>query len=124
MAQTLNDLMQIDHVVRVREGGAIDDDVIGVWAPEFSVSTDEDGQILADHERDMIADVERQGWTLLRGWTRQYMAGNTPTMHESEYIGGALEEHIRETPGLYCAVAVETGPDDNAPGWAVAYRES
>jgi hypothetical protein len=44
-------------------------------------------------------------------------------MHSSEYIGGALETHIRETPGLWVAVTVETDDDDEqAAGWALAYR--
>lgn len=122
--RTLNDMMQIDHVIRVREGGVIDAGVTGVWAPEIHVGTDEDGQITDADERQMIEDAEAQGWTLLTGWTGQY-SYNGPIMHASEYIGGGLETHIRETPGLYCAVVVETDDDrDDAAGWAVAYRET
>lgn len=122
MPQTLNDLMQCDHVIRVREDGTIDDRVEGVWAPEVHIDTDEDGQITREHEQQMIRDVESEGWQLLTGWTGQYLSAHSPIMHPSEYIGGALEEHIRETPGLYAAVSVEDGTEEGV-GWAVAYRE-
>lgn len=120
--KNLNDIMEFDHVIRVREGGAIEHPT-GVYAPEFSVGVDEDGQILAEYEAQMIADVQSQGWALLTGWSQQYSYSG-PIMHASEFIGGALETHICETPGLYCAVTVETDDDDNeAAGWAVAFRE-
>jgi hypothetical protein len=125
MSKTLNDLMEMDHVVRVAEDGTITDGIPNVWAPEICINTDADGQISRDDERDMIEQVAREGWTLLTGWTGQYLAGNSPIMHASEYIGGALEQHIRETPGLYAAVAVETLDDDDDPaGWVLAYREN
>jgi hypothetical protein len=47
-------------------------------------------------------------------------------MHESEYVGGALERYIRENAGHYVIVVV-TGlnPIDESDivGWAVAYRD-
>lgn len=40
-------------------------------------------------------------------------------MHQSEFIGGGMEEHIRETPGLW--VALVNHSDDSEPdSWAVA----
>lgn len=122
MTQTLNDIMEPDHVIRVDEGGTISDNVPGVWAPEFQVGVNEDGQILDEHEKEMIEEVRRQGWELLSGWTGQHMYAG-PIMHPSEFVGGRLEEHIRETPGFYCVIVVETDDDDDEPaGWAIAYR--
>jgi hypothetical protein len=91
-------------------------------APELTMPAQDDGQILASDEADYTREAWQQGWVLLDGWTGQY--GYTgPVMHPSEYIGGALEEHIRRTPGTYVAIPVETAGEDEPPaGWAVAYR--
>jgi hypothetical protein len=115
----LNDVMEFDHVVQVGEGGAVTD-AEGVYAPELHMETDDDGQILDAHERDYIEQARRQGWQLLTGWTGQY-GYRGPVMHSSEFVGGALAEHILETPGTYVVTAVET--DDEPAGWVVAYRE-
>jgi hypothetical protein len=45
------------------------------------------------------------GWTLLSGFTGQD-GYNGPVMHASEYVGGGLERHIRETPGYYVVLIV------------------
>lgn len=120
--ESLNSIMQVDHVIRVREDGAIGHPQ-GVYAPEFSVGVDHDGQILDAHERDMIENVRSQGWELETGWSGQYHYSG-PIMHASEYVGGALEAHIRETPGYWCVVVVETDDDHDEPaGWALAFRE-
>jgi hypothetical protein len=42
-------------------------------------------------------------------------------MHTSEFVGGGLEDHIRETPGSYAVVIVRCDDGEDA-GWAVAYR--
>jgi hypothetical protein len=118
----LNDVMQFDHPVRVDEDGTVHDRLDGVYAPELRMETTSDGQILAQHEADYADQARRQGWELLTGWTRQH-AYRGLVMHPSEYIGGALADHIRETPGTYVAVTVETDDDDEqAAGWAVARR--
>ena len=106
--ETLNSLMRIGHVIRVDEDGLVHDDVRNVYAPEINMGTGDDGQILAEHDAALIADLERQGWTAEVGWTGQY--GNhkdDPVMHESEFIGGALAEHIISTPGYWVACAVD-----------------
>lgn len=125
--QTLKAFMEIDHVICVEEGGRIHDDVTGVYAPEVTVETDSDGQILDEHDAQMIANVRSQGWELLNGWSGQYgYAG--PIMHPSEFVGGDLEKHIRETPGVYVVTTVACEPngwsDDEQAGWAIAYREN
>jgi len=123
MAKTLNDIMEFDHVVQVHADGTITEPD-NVHAPEVIVDVDEDGSILGEHEAEMICSVRAQGWELLTGFTGQY-GYNGPCLHSSEYIGGGLERHIRETPGLYVAVVVITsspeGPSE-ADSWAVAYR--
>lgn len=110
MPQTLNDLMEFDHVIEVHEDGTISEPQ-GIYAPEM-----------------LDDELDRQGWTLLTGWTGQYgYAG--PTMHASEYIGGALERHIRETPGVYVAIVAYASADESIEesdgnpvdaGWAIA----
>lgn len=134
----LNSFMQIDHVVYVREDGTVTDDreiTRGMYAPSVSCEYDGpfvDAQISDDQERDMYASVKSDsGWELLSGWSR---GGGLYIMHPSEYVGGALAEHIRETPGYWVVVTVELNPQENDPeyndgngesesaGWALAYR--
>jgi hypothetical protein len=120
---TLNDQMQVDHVIRINPHGEVDEgNVQGVYAPELHVGCDEDGQVLPEHDRQLIEDAGAQGWTLLAGWTGQ-SGYNGPVMHPSEFVGGQLEDHIRETPGLYVAVVIDT-EDEKPAGWAIAYRET
>lgn len=120
---SLDDIMSIDHVIRILPGGIIDDNVPGVWSPEVHIDTDDDGQILDAHEKTMIEELRAQGWEPLNGWSGQYSYSG-PIMHASEYIGGGLEKHIRETPGFYVAVAVETDDADDPAGWLCLYRET
>lgn len=136
----LNALMSIDHVVYVREDGTVTDDreiTKGLYAPE--VFCDYSGpfaeaQISDDQESAMAASVKADtGWELLAGWS---MGGGVLIMHPSQYIGGYLAEHIRETPGYWVAVTVEITPGEGDPeygdgngetesvGWALAYRET
>lgn len=118
----LNDAMQFDHPVRVDENGTVHDRLDGVYAPELLMATTSDGQILAQHEADYADQARRQGWELLTGWTGQDRYHGV-VMHPSEFVGGRLERHIRETPGTYVVVEVRTDDDDEQPtGWAVAYR--
>lgn len=101
--RTLNDVMEFDHVIRVHEDGSISEPS-DVFAPEMN-----DGEVY-------------DGWELLTGFTGQY-GYSGPMMHASEFVGGGLERHIRETPGLYVALVDYSG-EDEPDGWAVAYRES
>ncbi len=115
--------MQFDHVIQVHEDGSITEPE-GIWAPDVLVCADGDGSILEEHENVMLETLRESGWDLLSGFTSQFLYFG-PIMHQSEFIGGALEAHIRETPGYYTAVVVYTDEDsdDNIAGWAVAYRE-
>lgn len=130
-------MMEIDHVVRVHLDGTVtDNDTQGVYAPEVSCEYSgpfADAQISDAQERDMIDFVKRDtGWALLTGWSR---GGGLAIMHPSEFIGGQLADHVRETPGYWVAVSVELHPGEDDPeykdgngesdtaGWALAYRE-
>lgn len=101
---TLNDVMEIDHVIQVHEDGTITDAPADVWAPSLN-----DGEV--DDDR----------WTLMKGYSGQY-GYSGPIMHNSEYIGGRMEQDIRETPGFYVALVNTYLDDDVLEGWAVAYR--
>jgi hypothetical protein len=128
VAQTLDSLMEVDHVVRVHPDGTITEPR-DVHAPEVYVDTDADGQILPEHDAAMIKMLREHGWILMNGYSGQ-QGYSGPIMHPSESIGGGIERDIRERPGLYVVVIVTcNGPDDDGDsesepaGWAVAYRE-
>lgn len=136
----LNALMSIDHVVLVLDNGNVTHcpEGDGVYAPEVVCDYDgpfADAQISKAHDAAMIAYIESQGWKVETGWTRQH-GYRGPIMHVSEYIGGALADHIRETPGYWVACSVEIHPGEEDPeydggngesetaGWIVAHRET
>jgi hypothetical protein len=122
---TLNGLMQFDHVIQVRPDGTIDECPQSIWAPEVYCETadDEYRSVLNEHEQAMIASVRSQGWELETGWTDQW-GYNGALMHPSEFVGGRLEDHIRETPGYWVACLV-CFPDaeDYSDGWVIAFCE-
>lgn len=104
--ESLNDMMEIDHVIEVRESGLILDGPRDVYAPEVYLDSTE----------------APEGWGFLDGYSSQDSYSG-PHMHACESIGGRLESDIRETPGIYVAVIVtdlsaDEGEDDIA-GWAV-----
>jgi len=120
---SLNEIMDFDHVILVSEDGTISDSTEDPYFDLQMVKGD-DGQW---HDEFSIPE----GWELLKGFTGQY-SYNGPVMHSSEFIGGGLERHIRETPGHYVALVVYADTDaagtDEDPietepaGWAVAYK--
>ncbi len=122
MTNTLNDIMEIDHVVTVHEDGTVTDNH-GLYSPELYIELDEDGQITNEAEQDMIDEARSQGWELLAGWTGQYSYRGV-LMHASEYVGGSLEKHIRETPGCWVAVipANDDCDGDDIDSWVLCYR--
>lgn len=127
---SLNDLMEFDHVVYSDGHG----NVASVrlhdwqhWAPAPYVDLDADGQMISLDPND-IHDLG--DWKLLNGFSGQDRY-HGPIMHESEFVGGDLEIHIRYHAGYYVVVEITgIGPletDTDGPdlvGWAVAYRES
>lgn len=112
---TLNDVMEIDHVIRVHADGSVtdanDDNLPSTWAPE-----------VVDFGAETYVSTP---WSLMTGYTGQH-GYNGPVMHTSEFVGGRLAEDILATPGLYVAVEVrdESGSylEDGPIGWAVAYQ--
>jgi hypothetical protein len=107
--ESLDSLMQMDHVIRVDESGLVHDDVWGVYAPEISIGTADDGiSILDEHEQQLIKDMAREGWAVESGWSGQNSGlYDGPIMHDSEFIGGHLAEHVIGTPGYWVACAVD-----------------
>lgn len=149
VADSLNSLMEIDHVIRVDADGRVWDDVTGAYAPEFEVVTDENGNFTVGTERLLAKEIWRQGWKAESGWSAQQ--GTKPgdvVMHTSEFIGGSLAEYILNTPGYWVACAVdveseecpkgmigctlfdrcehceENGRETEAAGWVFMHRES
>lgn len=124
MDKPLNEIMEFDRVIMAAEDGTITEPVdVNVYA-DLNVTNDGTDEF----------DIS-EGWELLKGFTGQY-SYNGPVMHPSEFIGGGLERHIRETPGYYVALVVEgrcdydgttvctedSGCDCEPAGWAIAYK--
>lgn len=126
--QSLDDLMQIDHVVRVHPDGTVTDRIKGVYAPMLDMSCldDDCGSILKEHEDDYRRQAQAQNWDLMFGYSGQQGGAHSFNMHQSEFIGGRMERDIRERPGLYVALAIEVYPEgaeeSESAGWCVAYR--
>lgn len=108
-ADTLNDIMEFDHVIEVHDDGSITHP--GSLAPT----------LYEDENFESGYDLS-PGWELLNGFSRQDRYSG-PIMHRSEYIGGGMESYIRETPGTYVALVAETLDDSEPDGWAVAVKE-
>ena len=105
----LNDVMELDHVIRVHADGTVSD-VDDFHAPELS-----EGELL-----------DRRWEFFSTGYTGQY-GYSGPIMHDSEYIGGGLARDILATPGVYVAVACyyadeEEDGETYVEGWAVVRR--
>jgi hypothetical protein len=129
-ADSLNNVMEFDHVIHVAEDGTVTDGY-DLLAPSLYMEVDADGQSVHADDADIIQDAKSYGWKLLTGFTGQY-GYHGPVMYSSEFISGGLARAILETPGYYVAVTVECqGPeaeDGEEPeelqpaGWAIAYR--
>jgi len=108
----LNDIMEFGRVIEVHEDGSITDAPAGIYAPGL-----------------MNDELESGEWEMLDGFSGQDRYSG-PIMHNSEYIGGAMERYIRESPGIYVALVSyycsEDGGggefEDDAEGWAVARK--
>lgn len=98
--QTLNAIMEFDHVIRVHRDGSVTDEP-GTSAPEAW-----DGEV-------------SEGWTLLNGYSGQ-CGYSGPIMHASEYIGGRMARDILAEPGVYVAILDYPSDDPEPTGWAVA----
>lgn len=109
---TLNEIMAFDHVVLVRPDGTVDEKPQNApWAPDYA------DDYIDGHPR----------WTVMtHGWSRQ-CGYSGPVMHNSEYIGGALERFILETPGWWVAVPAQWWNADeqeyDIEGWVLFHSE-
>lgn len=109
MMTDINAIMSFDRVIEVKEDGSIIDSkeyapcLLGEWLDDSS-------------------------WELMNGYSGQYCYSG-PIMHPSEFIGGKMEEDIRENPGIYVAVVSFCDSDeceegcDEVDGWAVARKK-
>jgi hypothetical protein len=121
---TLDSLMQIDHVIRVDNDGLVHDDARGMYAPEINIGTASDGiGILAEHEKQFAEDMAGVGWSAEFGWSGQNSGSyNGPFMHDSEFIGGNLAEHILASPGYWVACEANTVDDNENEGWVIMHH--
>lgn len=121
---SLDSLMQMDHVIRVDGDGLVHDDARGMYAPEIGINTAHDGlSILDEHEREFVADMARVGWSVESGWSGQNSGRyNGVIMHDSEFIGGGLAEHILSTPGYWVACPATTLDDSDDEGWVIMHH--
>ena len=106
--KTLNEIMSFDRVIRVHEDGTIEENVLGMYAPEL-------------HDGELHQHWDSPEWALVSGFSGQY-GYSGPLMHQSEVIGGGMEDRIRETPGLWVALVNYCDDDSDPTEWAVAYR--
>jgi hypothetical protein len=122
MDRPITDLMGFDHVVAVMpDGRVIDTDEgfnhLDVHAPEVVIDYDgpfAEAQISKEHDDAMVENLREQGWEVLSGYSGQYQYAG-PIMHASEFIGGGLEERIREEPGYWVALTVDIHPSEDDP---------
>lgn len=106
---TLNDIMEFDHVIEVHADGTVSEPT-DVYAPQ------------AYEEGDEPFILDGQDWSLLTGFSGQYNYDG-PWMHSSEYIGAGLADHILSHPGLYVAIYPSMlDEDSDADTWAVAFK--
>jgi hypothetical protein len=125
MKSTLEDLMVFGHIVQSDGNGNVEDTDDAEYGPEvLYVELDDDGQM---SEEPRPSEIGYGDWVLLSGFTGQY-GYHGAVMHDSEYVGGNLERHIRDTAGLFVAVLVdgelsEDSGESVPVGWAVAFKE-
>ena len=111
MNMTLNDIMEFDHVIEIKEHKTVIDRN-DLYAPNL-------------YEEYLDDDK----WELLNGFSGQYNYSG-PIMHNSEFIGGGLEKYILDNPGVYVALVAYWEPsdddklngilDNNSEGWSIA----
>lgn len=107
----LNAAMDFDHVIASFGDGRIGD-VQGIYAPAVHEWTDELGWHVEDPP---------SPWGLMDGYSGQ-QGYRGPWMHQSEYIGGDMAQHILDRPGIYVAIFPSSLDEDDAgpDTWAVA----
>lgn len=131
----LQEIMKSDHVVRILDDGTVDNpgNVPHVRVPEAILDArwDEHGDphVYPDHEKGFVERMSREGWDVFQGRV-SHGVHLGPVIHDSYYIGGSLEEIIRETPGFWVSVVVDMIREDERgnhripAGWALLHREA
>lgn len=126
MGKALNDLMEFGHVVYSDGNGNVTDKFDRrIYGPEVVYAeVDSDGQLTGEP-----VDMGGYNWELLKGFSNEATSFMTEILHPSEFIGGGLEDHIRENAGYYVAVVVDASDNkddggDGSVGWAVAFKEA
>lgn len=118
MVKTLDELLHGPSALPVLvkadgtyETAAYPPPTLAEYAPE-SIDLDWSGEwdmpdVLEEHERAALDGIEG-GWRALTGWAGP---GTLFIFDEGRaHFGADLEEHIRETPGLWAVVSVEMQP--------------
>lgn len=110
--QPLNDLMDFTAVVYSDGSGTVYE--VEPYGPSVPLDRNVNESLYitgidGDDPDTLTTEEQRKifGGELLRGFTGQY-SYNGVCNHPSEYIGGGLETHIRETKGYYYAVIFES----------------
>jgi hypothetical protein len=139
---SLNALMDFDHPIEIL-GQVVNYTASDAFPPTFA-AREGDTSIRANRAPELRegelnpADMA-YGWKLHTGASGQ-QGYSGPIMHDSEYIGGGLADHILasapgtrwcalinyvDTPNEMCSIDCdpEAGCDHDIAGWAVAYRE-
>jgi len=98
--------------------------VDNVWAPDVYWDTESENA-----EEEMIEQLASYAWSPIRGYSGQYLSGDSPVMHASEQLGGALLERVKSEPGVYVLVVAECDPTDDDPypepaGWMVLSQDN
>lgn len=106
---------EFGSVFTIDDAGTVSDGPPNLWAPECY--HDETTDI------DLCGAADR--WAPIVGWTGQYGYSGA-VMHPAEYVGGALESWLLDSPGTYCLVVVDclSTDDDSEPepaGWAILH---
>lgn len=113
----LRELLEDFTVVEIRGGkGTVRDDIYSVEAVYY-LGEGPGGD-------DVFEDLNN--WTPLTGYSGQDRYSG-PVMHESEYIGGGMADHIINTDGIYTfSVVMMDEPDEYEEhpviGWMILTR--
>lgn len=91
---SLNDAMEFDSAYYVTAQGTVEH-ADGEYAPSF-----------------IDDECDDPDWEPLSGFTGQH-GYNGPVMHQSEYIGGALEQYMWDNPGTYAIVEATVTTDED-----------
>lgn len=121
----LDDALSLDSgaVIHVTDDGSLS------FHPEIDTPTvalfigglDTDLVLQDEYER----EYSTREWVPETGWTGQY-GYNGSVMHDSEFVGGRIADHVLSTPGYWKAVPADHyAPDEDAvsEGWVLLHKE-